>query len=225
MLLPLPLGTERKLSRCWRPTSSSPRRPAGSGPAGSARRSSAMPAGYLSRAMAPGRCCATSRRWWRSGSSPAGAAPRPWRTCPLTSTVSSPCGWPGPAVAGMPLPKSAARSSRCWRWSCPASSAPAGRTVSCPSAARCRGSSSTWPPSAACARNRSRATGTTWPASRPTWTRSASPGWRSCRRRSSARSSPGAPGPGWPGRRCGPAAGCCACSSATRTARGCWPPT
>ncbi len=48
---------------------------------------------------------------------------------------------------------------------------------------------------------------------------------RSCRRRSSARSSPSAPGPGWPRRRCGPAAGCCACSSDTRTARACWPPT
>src|SRR6266851_4115709 len=114
-LLPLPPGTERKLSRCWRATSSSLRRPAGSGPAGSARRSSAMPAGYLSRAIAPGRCCATSRRWWRSGSSPACAAPRPWPTCPLTSTISSPCGWPRTAVAGMPLPKSAVRSSRCWR--------------------------------------------------------------------------------------------------------------
>jgi len=32
-------------------------------------------------------------------------------------------------------------------------------------------------------------------------------------------------GRAWPGRRCGAAAGCCACSCATRTARGCWPPT
>ena len=43
----------------------------------------------------------------------------------------------------------------------------------------------------------------------------------SCRRRSSARSSPSAPGKGWPGRRCGAAAGCCACSCGTRTARDC----
>jgi integrase/recombinase XerD len=31
-------------------------------------------------------------------------------------------------------------------------------------------------------------------------------------------------GRAWLGRRCGAAAGCCACSSATRTARACWPP-
>ena len=37
----------------------------------------------------------------------------PWRTCPLTSMISSLCGWPRSAVAGMPLPRSAARSSRC----------------------------------------------------------------------------------------------------------------
>ena len=54
--------------------------------------------------------------------------------------------------------------------------------------------------------------GVTWPA-------------RSCRRRSSARSSPSAPGRAWPRRRCGAAAGCCACSCVTRTARACWPPT
>jgi hypothetical protein len=29
--------------------------------------------------------------------------------------ASAPCGWPRTAVAGMPLPRSAARSSRCWR--------------------------------------------------------------------------------------------------------------
>ena len=38
-----------------------------------------------------------------------------WRTCPLMSMVSSPCGWPRAAAAGRPLPRSAARSSRCWR--------------------------------------------------------------------------------------------------------------
>lgn len=61
--------------------------------------------------------------------------------------------------------------------------------------------------------------------SRLTWTRSVSPAWRSCRRRSSARLSPSVPGRAWLGRQCGAAAGCCACSSATRAARGCWPPT
>ena len=71
-------------------------------------------AGWLAeQGYSPGRCGAMSRRWWRSGSSLAGAAPRPWRTCPLTSMISSPCGWPHTAAAGMPLLRSAGRSSRC----------------------------------------------------------------------------------------------------------------
>ena len=55
--------------------------------------------------------------------------------------------------------------------------------------------------------------------SRPASPGSGSPGSRNCRRRCSALLSPSGPGWAWRRRRCGRAAGCCACSCATPTAR------
>ena len=110
-----------------------------------------------------------------------------WRTCPLTSTASSPSGWPRSAVARADAAarSSAARSSRCWPSCCPGFGRTGRPHRELPFADAVPGffeylaaERGLRPESIVSP------TGITWPASRPTWTGSASPGWRSCRRRS-----------------------------------------
>ena len=125
------------------------------------------------------------------GSSPRRTAPASSPTCQNTSAHSCPCGSASPAMPVAPRgtrsPRtSAARSSRCSRSSSRDIQAPGARAGRSRSASRSRGSSSTWSPSAGCARPRWSLTSITCAGSRTGSPGPGSPGSRNCRRRCSA---------------------------------------
>ena len=189
-----------------------------------------MWSGCASGSMRTARCGTGCRSWWSSVSSLVLAARIRWRTYQFTwmrlwrsglrsNTVAHPRGdheRVGREVRG-PI-EQMLRAGRC-RLRRHA----VDRIDGLRSPTRCRGSSSTWPPSVVFGRRRSGAYRHHLDRFEDYLTRIGVKELSSCRRRCLPRSSPNAARLGWPRRRFGRPAGCCGCSCATRTAKVCSP--